>query len=189
MLSLLAGLLLPLASPAAVILVIDISDPSQVTFTATNAHAQNNDNDSTLEDGFSLIGFFKVSVTDPSLYYFDVPSNLRSPGGNFAYSTLTSVNFEDPLSDADLDLSIFGSGFSKQNFSTGAPALTGSSTADLSDWLDFLPAIGATGNIYSGYSIVFERPLIGQYTVVPEPSAIGLIACGGLISFTRTKRR
>ncbi|HET6407223.1 MAG TPA: hypothetical protein VFG14_05025 [Chthoniobacteraceae bacterium] len=158
-----------MASQAAVILVIDISDPSQVTFTATNANAQNNDADSWLQEGFSLIGFFQVSVTDSSLYYFDTPSNLWSPGGSFAYSTLTSINFADPLSDTYLDLSIFGSGFSTQDFSTIAPALTGSSTADLSEWLAFLPAAGTTGNIYSGDGISFEGPIIGQYTVIPEP--------------------
>lgn len=188
-LSLLTCLLLPFASPAAVILVIDISDPSQVTFTATDANAQNEDDESWLQEGVSLIGFFQASIADSSLYYFETPPNLWSPGENFAYSTLTSINFFDPFSDTYLDLSIFGSGFSTQDFSTSAPALTGSSTADLSDWLPFLPAPGTTGNIYSGDGLSFEGPVIGQYSVIPEPSAAGLLACGGFLSLVRAKRR
>jgi len=188
LLCLLACFLLPLSTPAAVILIIDISDPSQVTFTSTNANAQNDDEDSWLQEGISLIGFFQASVED--LYFFDTPSGLRSPGGSFAYSTLTGINFFDPLSpDTYQDLSIFGSGFSTQDFSTGARALSGSSTADLTDLLASLPPVGTTGNIYSGDGISFEGPVIGQYTVVPEPAAIGLLTCGGIFAFLRGRKR
>lgn len=188
-LCLLASILLPFASPAAVILVIDVSDPSQVTFTATNANAENNDDESWLQEGISLIGFFQSSVADPSLYDFDAPSNLWSPGGNFAYTTLVSINFTDPFSLTYLDLSIFGSGFSTQDFSTSAPALTGSATADLSAWLAFLPAAGTTGDINSGDGVSFEGPVIGQYAVVPEPSTTGLLVCSGLLCLARARRQ
>lgn len=186
--SLLACFLLPLSMPAAVILIIDISDPSHVTFTSTNANAQNDDEDSWLQEGISLIGFFQASVEE--LYFFDTPSGLQSPGGSFAYSTLTGINFFDPLSpDTYQDLSIFGSGFSTQDFTTSARALSGSSTADLTDLQASLPAVGSTGDIYSGDGISFGGPVIGQYTVVPEPAAIGLLACGGMLTLLRGRKR
>jgi hypothetical protein len=186
---LLAALLAPLKASAAVILVIDISNPALVTFTATNANAQNNDDESWLQEGISLIGFFSSSVADSSLYFFETPSNLWSPGGNFAYSTLASINFADPFSSTYLDLSIFGSGFSTQDFSTNAPALTGYAEAGLSAWVAQLPTPGTTGDIYSSDGIDFSGPVIGQYVVIPEPSSAALIACGGLLAWMQVRRR
>jgi hypothetical protein len=184
---LLCLVLMPHSGQAAVLLIIDISDPHAVTFTATGAHAQNDDDESFLLEGISLIGFFQASVSDSTLYYLS-SSSLRAPEGDFPYSTLTSINFFDPVSSEYFDLSIFYDAFSEQGFSTSAPALTGSAVADLHDWIAHLPAPGTTGNIYSGDGIMFTGPMIGQYSVIPEPSAAGLLLGAALLAGWRRRR-
>lgn len=179
--------LMPLRAGAAVILVIDISNPSAVTFTATGAFAQNDDDDSFSISGISLIDFFQASFSDSDLHYFS-SSNLRSPEGDFPYSTLTSIAFFDPFSSEYFDLSIFYDSFSGQGFSTSAPALTGSAVANLSAWLAYLPTAGTTGNIHSGDGIFSSGPVIGQYSVVPEPATAGLLLGATLLAIRRARR-
>lgn len=182
-------LLVPRTGSAGVILVIDVSNPAEVIFTATDVHSESDDDETWLMEGISLIGFFENSVDDPTIYFFDVPSDLWSPGGAFAYSQLVSINFSDPLSDSYFDLSVFGSGFSTQNFSTEEPALWGSATADLTAWMTFLPAPGTTGAVYSGDEVSSKGPLIGQYLVVPEPSAGALLGVLGILAWAKFRRR
>lgn len=176
--SLLLGALIAtlLASPAfsAVILTIDISNPATTTFSATGAFAQNDDIDDTfLNEGFTLLNFFSSSaIGGPQ--GFDT-STLRSPGGNFAYTTLFPVSL---FGTEDLDLNIAGSGFSTQDFSITEPAFFNSATADLTDWVTFLQA-GRTGDILAG-DPTYNTVMIGQYAVIPEP-ATGLLLAGGLL--------
>ncbi len=173
-------------SSAAVILTIDISNPATATFTATGAFAQNDDiADTFLNEGFTLLRIFNSPATGgPG--FFDT-STLFSPGGNFAYTNLFVVT----ISGEDRDLNIAGSGFSTQDFSVTAPALTGSATADLADWLPFLTA-GVTGNIIAGDPI-YSTVIIGQYQVIPEPGTALLAVGGCVLAFLlwqkRAKRR
>ncbi len=168
---------LPSTARAEIILIVDISNPNQVTFTATGAPAQNNDPDSFLMEGISLLSFFTATVDDPAIYFFD-DTNLFSPGGAFPYTDLVTMDFSGGVHY--VDLSIFGSGFSSQDFSTSLPALTGTATADLAVWSAYFPAAGTTGDIFSGDGISFSGPVIGQYLVIPEPSAAALLVVGGL---------
>lgn len=185
----LALLWLLLPASAAVILRIDITDPAQITFTATGANSENDDDQSFLSEGITLLDFFSVSVEDPNVAFFESPSNLWSPGGNFAYTTLSSSAFTNAAPFVYDDLAIFGSGFSTQDFSTNAPALTGSAVADLTAWAAWIPAAGTVGNIRSGDGISFSGPQIGQYTVVPEPSTAALAAAGLLLAARFIRRR
>jgi hypothetical protein len=156
------------AGKAAVILTIDISNPSATVFSATGAFAQNNDIDSTfLNEGFTLLGFFNAPA-DGGPNYFDT-STLYSPGGSFAYTTLFVIS----ISGTDLDLNIAGSGFSTQDFSVSEPALSGIAFADMTDWLPYL-TVGKTGDILAG-DLFYNTVTIGQYQVIPEPSTMSLL--------------
>lgn len=169
----------------AVILVIDLSDLQNVAFSATSAFAQNNDGDTFLQEGFTLIDFF-TSAPNSSPLFFDA-STLRSPGGNFAYTEMVDTDYTGGIEYNDLN--IFGSGFSFQDFSISSPALTGSAAADLTVWLAYLPAAGAIGNIYSGDRSSTEgATIIGQYMVVPEPAILPFLLAGGLLALRRTRR-
>ena len=56
-----------------------------------------------------------------------------------------------------------------QNFNTAHPAFTGTATLDMSAAI--LPAIGHAGNIVIGDANL-TGPIIGQFTVIPEPSPL-----------------
>ncbi len=175
-------------SRAEVILRIDISDPSRVIFTATGAFAQNDDFDTYLNSGFTLIGFLSAEPDDLQAF-FETPSELYSPGGNFAYTEVLNMSFTDFMGPYT-DLNVFGSGFSTQDFSTAEAALYGSAEVDLSPWISLLTL--GVGDIYAGDGGLGTGPLIGQYEVIPEPAALPLAAAGGtmvLLHFARRKRK
>lgn len=184
---LLVGLCLGMTSMtgrAAVILTIDISDLRNVTFTPTGAHAENDD-ETQLYYGFTLIAFFNASLDDSDITYFD-ESDLYSPGGNFEYTDLTSVDFQGGTNYRDLN--IFGSGFSTQDFSTEEAAFTGSAVADLRHWAGFFAAVGTLGSIYSDSEAAYGI-LLGEYQIVPEPSTVALLVGAGLVGMWYHRRR
>lgn len=165
------------ASPAsaAIVLTIDISTPAATTLSATGAFAQNDDTDTMLQEGFTLLGFFNSTASGGP--QFVDSSSLFSPGGSFAYTTFFVVSI---TGNDDLDLNITGSGFSTQDFSTALPAFVGSATADFTDWLPLLQA-GHTGDILAGDPFN-NTVIIGQYAVIPEPATWTLLA-GGCLFF------
>lgn len=178
--------LVPLArSHAAVILIIDISDPSNVSFTATSAFSSGNDfGDTWLEDGITLLGFFSSSAYEGDLEFFD-SSDLRSPGGTFEYTMFVAIDM-NPMGSDYFNLNIFGSGFSDQNFSTTMPALTGSAIGDLSLWVSHLRA--GTGDVQAGGN-QYGSAIIGQYVVIPDPSVSALFIGSGALTFIFIRRR
>ena len=173
------------AGRAAVILVIDITDPANVTFTATGAHAENDDPDTWLMYGFTLTGFFDSSVEDWDIHYFD-ESDLYSPEGNFEYTDFTSIDFSGGSNYVDLN--IFGSGFSEQGFSTTAPAFTGSAVADLRGWIAQIMGGGTVGSIYTDSEEQYGI-LIGEYQIVPEPTTMMAVLLGlGVMGMWQRRR-
>jgi hypothetical protein len=158
---------------AAVILTIDVTDPEKVLFTATGAHAQNNDVETSVGQGFTLLGFFNQEV-DYDYTSFD-RSNLKSPGASFAYGDL----FVASISGDGRDLNIAGSGFVSQDFSATEAAFTGSARIDLSAWMSTLTP-GTTGDILAGDAF-YNTVVIGQYQIIPEPGTISLLIGAGLL--------
>ncbi|HWL54129.1 MAG TPA: PEP-CTERM sorting domain-containing protein [Chthoniobacteraceae bacterium] len=170
-------------SQAEVILRIDISDPSAVVFTATGAFAQNDDEDTDLTAGVTLIDFFS-SEPDNVQAYFD-PADLWSPEGRFAYEGVLNTSFSALLGPYT-DLNLFGSGYSTQGFSTSQAALTGSAVLDLSEWIAHIRL--GSGDLYAG-DFSNSGPIIGQYEVIPEPTALSLIGAGAGAAFLLAARR
>lgn len=185
---LLAGLCLAAAltttSSAAVVLTIDITNLSATTITATGANAQNNDIDETyLNEGFLMLGFFssEPGPTIPDSFDF---SNLYSPGGNFAF---TSLFLAAVSGSQEVDLNIAGSGFSSNDFSTSEAAFTGSATVDFSGLAAYLVP-GSTGNILAG-DMFYNTVVIGQWQIIPEPNAVALTLVPAALGLLRRRRR
>lgn len=171
-----------LKAQADVILIIDITNPALVTFTATGAFAENDDIDDTyLSEGFTLMSFFRPEVSFDE-EYFDT-STLDSPGGNFSYTVLFPTGILSP----QVDLNIAGSGFSTQDFTTTAPAFTGFATVDLRHWMPYI-AGGTTGNILAGDAL-YNTEIIGQFQVVPEPGVVWLFVVAALFLIFRRRAR
>ncbi len=165
---------------AAVVLTVDVSNPSVVVLTASRANsgvAVSSD----VFDGFTLSNFF---TADPS--------------GSFATSSLTAglrggdASLEYDVAQVDLvsnvGLFIAGSSNEAMSFSTGSAAFTGSSALDLSAASLFLPASG------SGPLVVWDANLnaveIGTWQIspVPEPSSYLAVIGFGLMGLSAYRR-
>ena len=169
---------------AAVVLRIDITNLSATTITATGANAQNNDIDETyLNEGFLMLGFF-TSEPGPTIPDFLDFSDLYSPGGNFEF---TSLFLAAVSGSQEVDLNIAGSGFSSNDFSTTEAAFTGSATVDFSGLAAYLVP-GSTGDILAGDAF-YNTVVIGQWEIIPEPSAMALAFFPLGLALLRRKRR
>jgi hypothetical protein len=164
------------------LITIDVSNPANVTLTATGINALANTTGQTAEDGVDLLGFFSQDAGSISInplsaqelagaglspYEYFTPDNRSSAGGGF------------------FDLNLISASGDPENFSTSLPAFTGTSTFNLG-YLDLpssaLPATGSQGDILAGDS---ENPgqVIGEWEVepAPEPGILGIFALGTLI--------
>jgi hypothetical protein len=184
----LASLLAGWASAArgAVVLVVDVSNPAAVTFTATGAFADINYNLPNAQFGVSLADFFTqpIPTNDTevgTLPHHDLASgNLTPTGGGTPYyqwnGSDVGIRTKELWFDVFADIPVY---------STSAPAFTGSATIDLSSiayvfeagetfhtnhlTTPYLPSVGSTGNVVVGPQ-ASGYPAIGSYLVVPEPS-------------------
>ncbi len=184
---------------AEVLLEIDVSNPSAVVFTATDAFSAQNHNSATTYDGISILNFFTsnsafIDYNDqavPGDWAF-VSSDLSPSGTADLYDSIGTFNIEVSTSwAAGNDLCINGyQKYSTQVFSTSQTAFTGSAVKDMAggfqDNSAYLPAVGTMGDIIVGYEQ--SNPVIGQWQIVPEPSSIGLILVGGL-GLVRCRRK
>lgn len=179
-----AGFALSGQADAAVVLVIDISNPAAVTFTSTSANSQTNSSLNIGSEGFTIQNFFTSSANYASAT--GVGGNLAPTGSSFTYTQLGTFNFEANNGNfvAGNDLSIYSSGGTtagSQVFSTGTRAFNGVATVDFSSTPGALPTSGTTGNVYSGYfqsGTTGHGLLIGTFQVVPEPSSLLICALG-----------
>ncbi|MFN0066517.1 MAG: hypothetical protein ACKVYV_02675 [Limisphaerales bacterium] len=172
----LPGLLALVAGPlhAAVLIQVDVSNPANVTFTATGAAAGVDDASTFTYDGATLLGFFPAAA-DPGLD-LDVGGNLTPNGTTQRYD----ASFPDDVSGSSVDLNLRAfSGLDDQAFSTSAPAFTGVGTVDFTSLAGPLPEPGMTGQIMAGWS---GEPgqVIGEWAVVPEVAPVAQAGVMGL---------
>ncbi len=162
-------------------LVVDDSNPSAVTITATGAFSAVDAGNGSAQ-GVVLDSFFgspQIAVALPVN-----GTSLKVPGS----SLLDSVNPTD-LGGGQIDLELYRSGVSPlgQTFSTTSPAFQGSLLVDMSASASALPGVGATGSI-----VAFNfgsNPVVGQWIVVPEPGSYAVVAGIGLVGFAIWRRR
>lgn len=188
-LSLLALLLTGAAvSHAAVVLTVDISNLSAVTFTATPAFSQSANNTIAAQDGITLLNFFALPAPSPVSFAAGTTSTLEANGMTSAYNAVARSTLSSP--GAYLSLNLYRSGSSQtENFATDTAAFTGALTLNLGANSSALLGLGSVGDIVGGDSST-ANPLIGQFAVIPEPATTGLlIGLGGLLAVAGLRRR
>jgi hypothetical protein len=172
-------------------LIVNVSDPSAVTFSGTLADALNSDTTHTFYDGIDLMGLFSSPAAS-------LPNNLIP---TVISTGLTTEANASPVYDSsyidhitggnEVDFNLYTRTMAAltttETFSssTQRQALFGTAIVDLSDYASILPAYGTTGEVFAGYSGEndpdAENPLvlIGYYDVIPEPSQWSLLLLGG----------
>ena len=182
-LTFLAGLTL---SQAAVVLTIDISNPSAVVVTAVANNAQVA---GTLPvdyyGGISLQDFFTGTVDLTA--GVSITGTWIGQGTVNRYNELVSFTYGSPDIVPGTDLSIYHNvvdSEQNQNFVTTAPPFTGTGTFSLAG-VTSLPALGITGNVRIGFN--GEDNILGQYLVIPEPTSMALLATSALLLARRRR--
>lgn len=179
---------------AAVILEIDISDPTAVRFTSTAAFSQITVNQSSFDHGITLLDFFTGNTlaidvpADSGAIEVPTADGFRQLRRIFAGPfdggwTLDDLNFYDPYFDF-MDFTM--------TFTGDARALAGGATHDLSG-MGLLPAPGMIGTLITGFPDADELLVLGQWRItggvaVSEPSSLALL-CVGLLGFATFRFR
>ncbi|MEM9346774.1 MAG: hypothetical protein AAGB26_09180 [Planctomycetota bacterium] len=174
----------PFVDPMPVLITIDPTDPSAVTFTATDAIAAVTDTDTSasVDAGVTFDDLFAADFDLTPTQSISFTGTLAA----FAAPEYTdAANGFGGLSLLDLNLFNFSSNES-QSFTAFFPAFSGSATLDLTG-ATFGP-IGTTGDILVGDTITGSGAFIGQFQIVPEPASLTLLAAAGLPLLRRTAR-
>lgn len=195
-----AGTLLAPSSGAAVLLVVDVSNPAAVTITATGGLPSANDPGPAgtwTFDGATLLEFFTADAGGDAGGAFASGSDLKPTASINAYNGWITDFFSTGGVDGTgefFDLNLYYSEFVEdpQDFDTAQRAFSGAATVNLSALSALLPAAGATGEILAGYSD-FAGPVIGEWAVVPEVSpgaqaAVFGLGAGALLFLRRRQR-
>lgn len=177
------------AAQAAVILEIDVSNPTAVTFTATGAFSEITADESAFT-GITLLDFFtgNTIVLDSPLDSgaIEVPTDGALAPLPYIFAgdypggwTLNDLSFYDPFA-------VF-----TMSFADNALALGGSATHDLSG-MGVLPSAGMLGTLITGEPNASVPLTLGQWQIlgavaVSEPSTLALLGIG-LLGFVGVRR-
>ena len=183
---------------AEVVLLVNVSNPSAVTFTATSAFSAINSSSTVNFDGITVMSFLTSTPSGHAGEQFTTstlrPSNLASSDAYTGYQT----DFPFPVPGVNLEMYNNG-GTATQVFSTTAAALVGQFVADLDagGYTAYLPIVGATGDVIAGYpgssGGVIGTWLVTSSSAVPEidpatgSSALSLVA--GVLAMIEQRRR
>ncbi len=169
------------ATQAAVVLTVDVSNPAAVVLTATGANASTSVS-SDVFNGFTLSGFF---TADANAAWAGSSLSAGLTGGD------ASLQYDVSNVDTDSPVGLFiaHNGNEAMTFSSSAAAFSGSAAFDLSSASLLLPAGGTTGSLVV-WDTGFNAVEIGtwQITPVPEPSSYVAIAGFGLVGFSAYRR-
>lgn len=180
---------LPAKAFSDIVIEVDVSDPTSVVFRATGAAPIISDSSAWALYGVTL----KDLLTVDAMIFSTITGSLAAPNV-VAYDELeANANpGNTPLADAnDINLAVRNSHpntLDFQQFSTGSPAFTGVSTANLS--LYSLQSPGFVGDVIAGNGVVSasvppSNAVIGQYrvtaTAIPEPTPLKLLGVVGLL--------
>lgn len=162
------------------LLTIDVSDITNISFTATSNSPLIADNSFMGEEGFTLIGLIEPGNETDSQADFALTSNLTTDGIG-SYTEIKGINFaslDEENFEVGLDIWVYRwSETNYQNFSLSLPAFTGTATIDLFGNNIVLKSSGG-GDIYLGGAPGRKGAKIGEYQVIPEPSTLLLVGLG-----------
>lgn len=183
LLAMIAGVLFSSSAYSQVLLLVDISNPANVTFTTTGLGA----GAEASAQGFlgvTLVGFFDATASQGVLLTGDLLAN----GMTLAYATASPWTYASGA-NSGTDLNLWRSSSGIQDFTTPAPAFTGTSSGDFSLVEALLPGHGHSGFIYLGDSPGSGAAILGTYAVVPEPATAIFAAVGGTVVLAFRRRR
>ncbi len=154
----------------AILLAVDVSDPSAVVLIATTGLAAQTSLGDT--SGLDLRGFYTAVA--------GTVFEGANEGALASLSTLATSedgSFFDSFLNRSNNLNIFLDGSSGHKLIAGNQAFSGSATFNLSAYTSILPTPGTTGSItlFSSNTSIF-----GEWSVIPEPSSTLLFSLGGL---------
>ncbi|TVQ62434.1 MAG: hypothetical protein EA379_05255 [Phycisphaerales bacterium] len=171
------------AQQGPVLLIVDNTDASNVTFIATGAAAAVNDSSASIIGGVSLLNLFADAgfATGGS----QVIGGDLSPNGT-ANNYNRILNGIGTLGASGLNLWTSGaSAPTGQSFTTTDPAFTGATTG-----FDFSGVLfNSSGDIVIGDTagIPGSGAVLGTWQLIPTPGAAGLFAIAGLIGARRRR--
>ena len=157
---------------APVILEVDVSDPSAVVLTSTPAFAENTVLNADSTEGILLSGFFSGNTGTGDELEDSGAINVFDSTAGTARQPLDQIFVGDMGLATTLDLNIYGvqGGGFLMSFVDTDDALRGFLEGDLSvGGITGLPTPGASGDVFAGG--LAGANIIGQWEVVPEPSA------------------
>lgn len=178
------------SASAAILVTVDITDPTAVTFTGNDVQPIASDSTSVFR-GFTLLDFLTGASTQA--FFTDNQSNFRARGSQVA---LRDIFF--PTSGGGDDLNIYNSpSFGANiNLRTDRRAFANTLVADLSSIASLLPGVGTFGQIILGDNPTANQrrnPVVGAYEVVgvaPVPlPAPGLLLIGAIGAVAATRKR
>ncbi len=173
---------------AAVVLNIDLSDPSAAVISASGAFADANDASANSGRGIILRELLTANQTSNSSLIGT--GDLVGGGSGEAYNVFLTKPAFGALGARDANLFFLDGlflGTATQAFSTTAPAFSGVATWNLSSISALLPGPGATGDIFAGDQDGVGPVAIGQWAVlgataaIPEPSSFAIWSLLGLV--------
>lgn len=148
----------------AIVLQVDISNPSAVVITATGGESQITSSASTFDDGIYLWDLFSGSTSGLATV---------ASGSLTAGALDTGVYFTSSYKGALGSLNLYSFGqLQLMEFTADNPAFTGSVIVDLSSFATEFRSLGFVGDISDGSGT------IGSYVVIPEPSFVAIVAFG-----------
>lgn len=178
-------LLAAASSQAAVVLTINIANPSAVVITSV---ANNSLATAILtvnfDGGISFRNFFTANESITLANPLEINGNWTALGASASYNEMVTFAFNNSAVVPGVDLSIYNVDTppqDDQNFVSSAAPFTGSSTVNMSTFTH-LPAVGTTGAVHVGF-LASQGGVIGSWEVIPEPSTalLGLIGSLGLL--------
>jgi len=175
------GAIIPSTAQSAVLITVDPSNPAAVVFAATGAFSDINDSSSTSSQGVTLEGLFPVDFNAD----VDVFGTLTPAGAPAPYDYVDNDFSTVTLLDSFI---VYRSGGSSgpQVFTTSTVAFTGVATANLTGAIFGVP--GTTGDIFVGDTLGGSGEVIGEWQVIPEPSAVILASLASLSLFGRRRK-